>query len=83
MENKTNNLTQKPPLQQTAVVLSSCLHDFVIKFGEYECQNCGISHEEAIKPYWKNCPKCENKGTFDQLVTGDGYCSNCNHKGVF
>lgn len=27
---------------------SVCNHDFVIKFGEYYCQECGISHFEAI-----------------------------------
>jgi hemolysin-activating ACP:hemolysin acyltransferase len=44
------NTPQNPPLQQTAVSGSACLHDFVIKFGEYECQNCGQLHEDIFNP---------------------------------
>jgi len=40
--------TTTPASCQTAVSGSACLHDFVIKFGEYECQNCGILHEDIF-----------------------------------
>lgn len=35
---------------QTDISGSACLHDFVIKFGEYECKNCGILHEDIFNP---------------------------------
>ena len=33
--------------------------------------------------YWKDCPKCGLKMTYGQLVTEEGYCWSCNHRGVF
>lgn len=33
--------------------------------------------------YWKDCPKCGLKKTYGQLITEEGYCWNCNYRGVF
>lgn len=52
----SNSTTPMPTIDNdTKCVLSNvsgsaCLHDFVIKFGEYECQNCGILHEDIFNP---------------------------------
>lgn len=52
MEHENLNTSENPPLQQTAVSCSAfdCIHDFVIKFGEYECQNCGQLYEDIFNP---------------------------------
>ena len=55
---------------------------------EHERQQCflhsvGSSVSNSKSKYWKDCPKCRLKMTFGQLVTEEGYCWNCNHRGVF
>lgn len=40
---------------------------------------CSVSKSK----YWKDCPKCGLKMTYGQLVTEEGYCWSCNHRGVF
>lgn len=62
-----------PPLSQTAVSGSDdvCNHDFVIKFGVYECQNCGVSKSETLK-------SCNH---FWKMITKNYYkCSWCDEK---
>ncbi len=41
--------------------------------------SCSVSKSK----YWKDCPKCGLKMTYGQLVTEEGYCWSCNHRGVF
>lgn len=64
------------------IVNSNCKHDFVIKYGEYYCQECGIAHDELIKPNWKRCPKCNDIGTYGLLITGEWFCIHCNYRGA-
>ena len=84
-ENENMNTQLNPHLRQTNVSgsASDCQHHFVIKFGVYECQNCGIEHSELIKSHWKNCPRCKDVGVYGELVTGEGYCNHCNYRGAF
>lgn len=42
-----------------------------------------VSKSKSKSKYWKDCPKCGLKMTYGQLVTEEGYCWNCNHRGVF
>ena len=43
----------------------------------------GVGRSVSKSKYWKDCPKCGLKMTYGQLVTEEGYCWSCNHRGVF
>lgn len=50
--------------------INTCSHDFIIKFGEYECQNnCGISHEDVIKQLHKE----QKKQSYQTTVNGSNF----------
>lgn len=42
-----------------------------------------VGRSVSKSKYWKDCPKCGLKMTYGQLVTEEGYCWSCNHRGVF
>jgi hypothetical protein len=42
-----------------------------------------VGRSVSKSKYWKDCPKCGLKMTYGQMVTEEGYCWSCNHRGVF
>ncbi len=48
-----------------------------------QCTIHGVGRSVSKSKYWKDCPKCGLKMTYGQLVTEEGYCWSCNHRGVF
>ena len=58
-----------------------------LKAAETQALNIPVVWRSVFKSkkskYWKDCPKCGLKMTYGQLVTEEGYCYSCNHRGVF